>query len=83
MATEGTPLNPALAIVLIAIVIVPLAVGIPVQRRNKKLGKKTRAALGAGLSAMNEVFHPAAKEHSIVVEQREEAMAPKPSPEDK
>ena len=76
-------MDPALILTLIAVIGVPLAVGIPVQRRNKKLGKKTRSALGAGLSAMNEVFHPAAKEHSIVVEQREEAMAPKPSPEDK
>ncbi|MDE2591318.1 MAG: hypothetical protein KGL41_00470 [Actinomycetales bacterium] len=76
-------MDPALILTLIAVIGVPLAVGIPIQRRNKKLGKKTRSALGAGLSAMNEVFHPAAKEHSIVVEQREEAMAPKPSPEDK
>lgn len=76
-------MDPALILTLIAVVVVPLVVGIPIQRRNKKLGKKTRSALGAGLSAMNEVFHPAANEHSIVVEERKEAVAPKPSPEDK
>ena len=39
--------------------------------------------MGVGLAAMNELFHPAANETSIVVEERKEAIAPKPSPEDK
>lgn len=76
-------MDAGLIVTLIAIVLVPLAVGIPVHRRNKKLGKKARFALGAGLGVMNEIFHPAANETSIVVEERKEAFAPKPSPEDK
>lgn len=76
-------MDAGLAILLIAVVVVPLAVGLPIQRRNKKLGKKGRSAMGVGLAAMNELFHPAANETSIVVEERKEAIAPKPSPEDK
>lgn len=76
-------MDAGLVITMVAVVIVPLAIGIPAQRRFKKLGKKARSGMGAGLSALNEVFHPAASATTIVVEERKEAMAPKPSPEDK
>ena len=72
-----------LVVLLLAVVAVPLMIGIPAARRNKKLGKKGRSALGAGLGVMDEIFHPNAKEARIIIEQKREEIAPMPSPEDK
>jgi hypothetical protein len=76
-------MTPGLAILIIAIVAVPLAVGIPVQRRNRKLGKQGRRAMGAGLGVMDEIFHPNAHEARIIIEQKQLEILPTPSPEDK
>ena len=45
--------------------------------------RKRRAAMSAGLFAINEIFHPAANETAIVLEEKREARTPLPSPEDK
>jgi hypothetical protein len=51
--------------------------------QRKAEGAKARKAMGAGLFAINEIFHPAAHESSIVLEVQREERAPLPSPEDK
>ena len=76
-------MDSGLVILLIAVVAVPLMIGIPTARRNKKHGKKGSRAMGAGLGVMAEIFHPNAKESRIIIEQKREEIAPMPSPEDK
>ncbi|MEY4741991.1 MAG: hypothetical protein RL672_741 [Actinomycetota bacterium] len=72
-----------LILLLVAVVLVPLALGIPASRRNRKTAKKGRAAMGAGLGVMDEIFHPNAKAARFIIEQKREEIAPMPSPEDK
>lgn len=50
-------------------------------RKNNK--GKARKAMGAGLFAIDEVFHPSAHESSIVLEEKREERKAMPSPEDK
>jgi hypothetical protein len=80
------PEDLALAL-LIAVFALPILIGAAYEiwrkRRDRSLQHPGRRMAGAGLGVMNEVFHPAANEHSIVVEESKEAIAPKPSPEDK
>jgi hypothetical protein len=52
-------------------------------RKSGSKGSKSRQAMGAGLFAINEIFHPAAHESSIAIEDQREARAPLPTPEDK
>lgn len=52
-------------------------------RKRGPRGSKSRQAMGAGLFAINEIFHPAAHESSIAIEDQREARAPLPTPEDK
>ncbi|MEN9730958.1 MAG: hypothetical protein RL488_268 [Actinomycetota bacterium] len=51
-------------------------------RKNRKRGKG-RKAMGAGLFAIDEIFHPSAHESSIVLEEKREERKALPSPEDK
>ena len=71
-------------IIISAIILVfAVLVSIPTLIRNKKLGKRSRAGLGAGLGVLNEIYAPSAKNASIIREQQNESVKPKPSPEDK
>jgi hypothetical protein len=51
-------------------------------RKNRKHGKG-RKAMGAGLFAIDEIFHPSAHESSIILEEKREERKALPSPEDK
>ena len=56
------------------------------RRQAKRSGKTSRRRVGgssAVFGVMNEVFHPAASQANIIVEEQREARAPLPSPEDK
>ncbi len=53
------------------------------RREARRTRKRRRTALSAGLGVMNEVFHPAASNAQIQIEEHYEARAPMPSPEDK
>jgi type II secretory pathway pseudopilin PulG len=73
-------------LILIAVV-AALALGVVIEiahrREARKTGKRHRTALSAGIGVMNEVFHPAASQAQIQIEEQHEARAPLPSPEDK
>lgn len=58
-------------------------IGIDISTRKNRKGGKGRKAMGAGLFAINEVFHPSAHESSIILEEKREERKPLPSPEDK
>lgn len=49
----------------------------------KRMGKKTRKAMGGGLFVMNEIFNPSANETVVVMEEKREERKALPSPEDK
>ena len=51
-------------------------------RKNRKRSKG-RKAMGAGLFAIDEIFHPSAHESSIILEEKREERKALPSPEDK
>jgi ABC-type phosphate transport system substrate-binding protein len=72
----------ALALAVIAGTVLELR-----QRRQAKRSGNTSRRRAGGSSAvfgvMNEVFHPAASQANIIVEEQREARAPLPSPEDK
>ena len=51
-------------------------------RKNRKRGKGGKA-MGAGLFAIDEIFHPSAHESSIILEEKREERKALPSPEDK
>ena len=51
-------------------------------RKNRNRGKG-RKAMGAGLFAIDEIFHPSAHESSIILEEKREERKALPSPEDK
>ena len=57
-------------------------IGIDISTRKNRKGGKGRKAMGAGLFAINEVFHPSAHESSIILEENREKRKPLPSPED-
>jgi hypothetical protein len=73
-------------LILIAVV-AALSLGVVIEiaqrREARKTGKRRRTALSAGIGVMNEVFHPAASQAQIQIEEQHEARAPLPSPEDK
>ncbi len=69
---------------VIALLIASLAMVAWLTRKKTPQGaNKTRKAMSAGLFAMNEIFHPAAHESSIVIEEQREKRVAIPSPEDK
>ena len=66
---------------VIALVIV--AVSYPAQRRYKKSGKRPSGGAAGAFAVLDELFHPSAREHRIVMEEQAEARAPMPSADDK
>jgi uncharacterized membrane protein len=53
------------------------------RKSNKSNKSKAKKAMGAGLFAIDEVFHPSAHESSIILEEKREERKALPSPEDK
>lgn len=72
-----------LIIVSAIILVFATLVSIPTLIRNKKLGKRSRAGLSAGLGVLNEIYAPSAKNASIIQEEQRESVKPKAAPEDK
>lgn len=57
---------------------------IPNYRHKKKTGKKLgRSTAAGGLGAFDEIFHPAAANAAVIIEEQREARTALPSPEDK
>lgn len=67
----------------IAAILLATLIFIEVSTRKNRKGGKGRKAMGAGLFAINEIFHPSAHESSIVLEEKREERKALPSPEDK
>jgi hypothetical protein len=65
------------------IALVIFVISYPAQRRYKKLGKKPSGGAAGAFAVMDELFHPSAREHRIVMEEQAEARAPMPSADDK
>lgn len=65
------------------IALVIFVVSYPAQRRYKQLGKKPSGGAAGAFAVMDELFHPSAREHRIVMEEQAEARAPMPSADDK
>ena len=69
---------------VVAAVVLGLALEFRARRAAKKTGSHRRNVGGSAVfGVMNEVFHPAASQANIIVEEQREARAPLPSPEDK
>jgi hypothetical protein len=70
--------------VVLGIIAMFVATLIFISWQNRKSNKsKAKKAMGAGLFAIDEVFHPSAHESSIVLEEKREERKALPSPEDK
>jgi hypothetical protein len=67
----------------IAAMLVVTLTFIELTTRKNRNGGKGRKAMGAGLFAIDEIFHPSAHESSIVLEEKREERKALPSPEDK
>jgi hypothetical protein len=65
------------------VLLVIFVVSYPAQRRYKKNGKKPSGGAAGAFAVMDEIFHPSAREHRIVMEEQAEARAPMPSADDK
>lgn len=72
-----------LVIILVAILVIAILFAIPTMIRNKKLGRRSTAALSAGLGVINELYAPSAKNAAVIQEEQREAVKPIPPPEDK
>ena len=58
-------------------------VAYPAQWRYKKMGTKPSGGAAGAFAVLDELFHPSAREHRIVMEEQAEARAPMPSADDK